>query len=79
MTLEEYLKKNHITITGLSKDLGVTMNYIWMVVKKRRVPSEKLAKAIVKWTNNQVAYEEIRNNVAPKLLCPTCGRKKYWG
>ncbi len=61
MTLREYLFVNRLTATSFSKDLGVTAQYIRLIKRGERVPSQQLAQYIEMYTGGQVTTKELRS------------------
>lgn len=66
--LEEYLKHNCITQSGFARKLGITKNYMSLLVKGKSVPSIELAYAIEKNTRGRVTvYDWIPYDGRPVL------------
>jgi transcriptional regulator with XRE-family HTH domain len=59
MKLAEYLEKNGITQTEMSKLLGVSQQLIAKYVNNGTVPRKRLMKKLAKVTNNQVTFADF--------------------
>lgn len=59
MELEDYLKQNGISIVKMADMIGYDGNYLVQIVGKRKKPGAKLAKAIQKFTNNEVRANDL--------------------
>ena len=63
MTLEEYMKKNNITLRQMSVKLGICINYVFKIKKKYKntVPSAKVISKIIEATGNEVKFEDLNS------------------
>jgi transcriptional regulator with XRE-family HTH domain len=60
MKLKQFLQENNITLQQISRDLGVSKQYIWLVSNGRLNPSANLAQQISSYSKDKVAVREIR-------------------
>ena len=59
MDLREWQKENRWTVTAMAKELGVVFGTLSGVGRKTYKPSMLLAKAIVRFTDNEVTLEDL--------------------
>jgi len=59
MSLQKYMKDNHITQRKISADLGITISHLRMILLGKGFPSRKLCILIEKVTNGKITKEEM--------------------
>lgn len=58
MKIEEFLKKNSISMRAFAKMIGVAHNTIWHI-KIGKIPFPETANLVIKGSNGQVGYEDM--------------------
>jgi transcriptional regulator with XRE-family HTH domain len=71
--LREFLERENMSISELAQLLGVTKNYVWMLLDGRNQPSVLLAKEIETVTKGSIKAIDILSDKPLKPRCPTCG------
>ena len=59
MNLESYLKEQNIQKKDFAKRIGVSNTYISLVIHKKRNPSIRVARSIIKETKGSVAATDL--------------------
>ena len=59
MTLKDYLKKNNITGYAFSREVGVSLSYMYRLIESQRRPSVTVAVMIEKATGGQVTPSDF--------------------
>ena len=59
MKLNDYLKFKSISKTRAAKELKITRTYLYDIISGRMGPGRKLAQRIIKWSNEDVRYEDL--------------------
>ena len=65
MDLESYFKKENIEKQVFAKSIGFSPTYISLVIHKKRIPSFKLAKAIIEATQGKVTVSDLFASDSP--------------
>lgn len=76
MELKEYLIEKRQSMAEFAFKLGVTVQYMWSLCNKKRVPSVFLAEKIEQLTDKVVTLNDLcgKDAVRPKC-CPLCKRR----
>lgn len=77
MQLNEYLKKERVSVPKFAKRLGVHHNTVYLWLKRERDPSRENAIAVRDATKGEVTLDEMLHIKEPRKKCPACGRKLY--
>jgi len=59
MNLKDYLQKNKITGYAFSREVGVSLSYMYRLIENQRRPSVKVAVMIEKATNGDVTPSDF--------------------
>lgn len=59
MKLRSYMLANEITPLALADLLGVTRQYVYLLMTGRRTPSIHVANRITEWSNGAVAADDL--------------------
>ena len=74
MKLKEYLVTKKLTLDEASKQLGISLNYLYMLSSEKRSPGLRLAKEIEYWSHGMVSVDDLVI-YQTKKRCPTCGKR----
>lgn len=77
MQLNDYLKKEGISIPKFARRLGVHHNTVYLWLKRLRDCSRENAQAVQDATKGDVTIEDMIYLKEPRKKCPICGRKLY--
>ncbi len=75
MQLRKWLFEKDMLGKDFAAAIGVSPQTVYLIARKRRIPSVTVAAKIVEYTNKEVTMDELR---PPELMqptrCPCCGR-----
>lgn len=73
MNLKQYLSKRKMSISEMARLLGVSKQYMSLIIKGKKFPSIHLSRDIESITNGEITAYELLNEVPLRPRCPTCG------
>jgi hypothetical protein len=73
MKLKQWLKKNKMNPTDLSKEIEFSRDYCYKISAGIMSPGRKLCKTICEYTKGQVTAEDLGYIEKERNICPTCG------
>ena len=76
MTLKDWMTKNRWSGAALASALSVCMQHVYNIRDGQR-PSDRLARAIVDFTNGEVPYESLRPADKLPPSCPCCWQRLF--
>jgi len=59
MKLKEYLEWKQIAKGVAAREIKISRQYLYEILRGRMVPGRDVAQAIVKWTDGYVTFEEL--------------------
>lgn len=75
MNLKEYLDKYKITLTEMASRIGVSKNFLSMVLHGKRKLSLDIALVIRKETKGECTLDELLPPITQPNVCECCGRR----
>ena len=70
--MRAYLSKNDIPVKMFAAELGISMSYLYQLLKKERRPSIELARKIEKITNGELTVDALRGDAKDYDLFSPC-------
>jgi len=59
MKLKEYLEWKQIPKGAAAKEIKISRQYLYEILRERMIPGRELAQRIVKWTGNSVTFQDL--------------------
>jgi len=59
MKLKDYIEFKRIGKTRVAKDLKITRQYLYEILKGNMSPGRKLAQRIAEWSENAVTFQDL--------------------
>jgi plasmid maintenance system antidote protein VapI len=64
MELNEYIKHRELSVKKAADELGITRQYLYMIIAGKKEPGRKLVNNISKWSQNFVKSSDLWKNVS---------------
>jgi hypothetical protein len=77
MNLREWMKTNRWTGAAFASAMSVSLQHIYNIRDGGTMPSDRLARSIVDFTNGEVTYESLRPPKSLPKVCPCCGQRLF--
>ena len=59
MKLKEYLEWKRVGKSRAAKELKISRQYLFEILRERMIPGRELAQRIVEWTGNSVTFQDL--------------------